>query len=59
MLAPTTPPECQKGRGGYAARMLVVVQLSITTGVLFTACLVLAVLAGASIFLLVRGKRGE
>jgi hypothetical protein len=35
------------------------VLLSVTGGVLFTACLVLAVLAGLGIFALLRGRRGE
>jgi len=35
------------------------VLLSVTGGVLFTACLVLVVLAGLGIFALLRGRRGE
>jgi hypothetical protein len=45
--------------GGYAAQVLGLVPLSVTGLVLFTACLVLAVLAGLGIFALLRGKRGE
>jgi len=43
--------------GGYAAQVLT--PLSVTGVVVFTACLVLVVLAGLGIVALVRGRRGE
>lgn len=42
---------------GYAAQVLT--PLSVTGVVVFTACLVLIVLAGLGIVALVRGRRGE
>jgi uncharacterized membrane protein len=42
---------------GYARRVLT--PLSVTGVVVFTACLVLAVLAGLGIVALLRGRRGE
>jgi hypothetical protein len=47
------------GGVGYAARVSSLVPLSVTGVVVFTACLVLAVLAGLGIFALLRGRRGE
>jgi hypothetical protein len=44
---------------GYAARVLLLVPLSITGLVVFTACLVVVVLAGLGIVTVMRGKRGE
>jgi len=47
------------GAVGYAARVSSLVPLSVTGVVVFTACLVLVVLAGLGIFALLRGRRGE
>jgi hypothetical protein len=46
-------------QGGYAAQVSSLVPLSVTGVVVFTACLVLVVLAGFGIFALLRGHRGE
>jgi hypothetical protein len=49
--------EGSAGPAGYAAQVLT--PLSVTGVVVFTACLVLIVLAGLGIVALVRGRRGE
>jgi uncharacterized membrane protein len=51
--------ECPPRLAGYAAWVLSLVPLSVTGMVLFTACLVVAVLALLGIVTLLRGKRGE
>lgn len=51
--------EWSDGPDGYAARVLLLVPLSITGLVVFTACLVVIVLAGLGIVTMMRGKRGE
>jgi hypothetical protein len=48
-----------EGAVGYAARVSSLVPLSVTGVVVFTACMVLVVLAGFGIFALLRGRRGE
>ena len=64
--APQTREEARRQRGeepagavGYAALVSSLIPLSVTGVVLFTACLVLVVLAGLGIFALLRGRRGE
>jgi hypothetical protein len=51
--------EWPDGLDGYAARVPLLVPLSVTGLVVFTACLVIVVLAGLGIVTLMRGKRGE
>lgn len=51
--------ECRPGLAGYAARVLSLIPLSVTGLVLFTACLVLVVLAVLGIIALLRANRGE
>ena len=56
------PLGCREGTAatvGYAALVPSLIPLSVTGVVLFTACLVLVVLAGLGIFALLRGRRGE
>lgn len=52
-------PEWGAELDGYAARVLLLVPLSITGLVVFTACLAVVVLAGLGIVTVMRGKRGE
>lgn len=54
---PAARREWALGPSGYAPQVLT--PLSVTGVVVFTACLVLAVLAGLGIVALLRGRRGE